>query len=142
LSGEIVKLTIAKTVLIYLLTVPVFFLIDMLWLGAVAKDFYKRHLGYLMRPQVNWAAAISFYLIFIIGIVIFAVKPALEMQSPVRALIYGALFGFFTYATYDLTNLATVKDWPLVVTVTDMAWGTALCGIVATASYFLSIRFS
>jgi uncharacterized membrane protein len=134
------KITMAKTVLIYLLTVPVFFLIDMLWLGIVAKDFYKRHLGYLMRPQVNWAAAISFYLLFIIGIVIFAVKPALEMQSPTRSLVYGALFGFFTYATYDLTNLATVKDWPLVVTAVDLAWGTVLCGIVAVASYFVSIR--
>jgi len=135
------RITITKTVLIYLLTVPVFLLIDMLWLGVAARDFYKRHLGYLMRPQVNWAAAISFYLLFIIGIVIFAVKPALEMQSPMRALVYGALFGFFTYATYDLTNLATVKDWPLVVTVVDLAWGTALCGIVATASYFVSTRF-
>ena len=134
------KITIAKTLLIYLLTVPVFFLIDMLWLGVVAKDFYRRHLGYLMKPQVNWAAAISFYLLFIIGIVIFAVKPALEMQSPMRALVYGALFGFFTYATYDLTNLATIKDWPLVVTVVDLASGTALCGIVAMASYYVSTR--
>lgn len=136
--GEIMKITIARTVLLYLLTVPIFFLIDMFWLGVVAKDFYKRHLGYLMRDQVNWAAAITFYLLFIIGIVIFAVKPAVELQSPVRALVYGALFGFFTYATYDLTNLATVKDWPLVVTVVDLAWGTALCCIVATASYFVS----
>ncbi len=135
------KITMAKAVLAYFLTVPVFFLIDMIWLGAVARDFYRRHLGYLMRDRVNWVAAISFYLLFIVGIVIFAVKPALEMQSPVRALVCGALFGFFTYATYDLTNLATVKDWPLVVTLVDLVWGTALCGIVATASYFLSNRF-
>lgn len=134
------KITIARAVLIYLLTVPVFFLIDMLWLGVVARDFYRRHLGYLMRPQFNWAAAISFYLLFIIGIVIFAVKPAVEMQSPLRALVYGALFGFFTYATYDLTNLATVRDWPLVVTVVDLVWGTVLCGIVGAASCFLSLR--
>ena len=139
-SGVIMKITIAKTVLIYLLTVPVFFMIDLFWLGVVAKDFYKRHLGYLMRDQVNWIAAISFYLLFIVGIVIFAVKPAVEVQSPLRALVYGALFGFFTYATYDLTNLATVKDWPLVVTAVDLAWGTALCGVVATASYFVSLR--
>jgi uncharacterized membrane protein len=136
------KITLAKSVVIYLVTVPVFFVIDMIWLGAVAKDFYKRHLGYLMRDPINWAAAITFYLLFIVGIVIFAVKPALETQSPLRALVFGALFGFFTYATYDLTNLATVKDWPLVVTLVDLVWGTALCGIVATASYFLSIRLS
>ncbi len=112
----------------------------MLWLRVVAKNFCKRHLGYLMKPQVDWAGAISFYRLFIMGIVIFAVKPALEMQSPFRALVYGALFGFFAHATYDLTNLATVKDWPLVVTVVDLAWGNALCGIVATASYFASAR--
>jgi uncharacterized membrane protein len=62
------------------------------------------------------------------------------MQSPLRALVYGALFGFFAYAMYDLTNLTTVRDWPLVVTAVDLAWGTALCGIVATASYFVSLR--
>jgi len=102
--------TATKAVLVYLITVPIFFIVDLVWLGVVAKSFYQKHLGYLMRPQVNWTAAILFYLLFIIGIVIFAVKPALEAQSGLRALAYGALFGFFTYATYDLTNLATVKD--------------------------------
>jgi uncharacterized membrane protein len=134
------NITPIKTIVIYLITVPVFFLIDLCWLGVVAKGFYQRHLGYLMRPQVNWAAALSFYLLFIIGIVIFAVKPALAVQNPVRALVYGALFGFFTYATYDLTNLATVRDWPWIMTVVDLAWGVTLCGTVAWASYFVSIR--
>ena len=106
----------------------------------MAKDFYQRHLGYLMRPQVNWAAAISFYLLFVMGIVIFALKPALVEQNPTRALIYGALFGFFTYATYDLTNLATVRDWPVVVAVVDLVWGTVLCGAVAWVSYHASIK--
>jgi uncharacterized membrane protein len=95
-------------------------------------------LGYLMRPQINWAAAILFYLLFIIGIVLFAVRPALEFQSPMRAIVYGALFGFFAYATYDLTNLATVRDWPVIVTVIDLVWGTVLCGAVSWASYFIS----
>jgi uncharacterized membrane protein len=135
-------ITPARAAMIYLITVPIFFVIDLFWLGIVAKDFYRRHLGYLMRPEINWAAAILFYLLFIIGIVIFAVKPALEAESPTRALVYGALFGFFTYATYDLTNLATVKDWPLVVTVVDLVWGTVLCGTVAWASYFLSTRLA
>jgi uncharacterized membrane protein len=134
------NVTLAKAVVIYLVTVPVFFLIDLFWLGVVAKDFYRQRLGYLMRPQVNWAAAISFYLLFIVGIVVFAIKPALEAGSPTRSLVYGALFGFFTYATYDLTNLATVRDWPLVVTVVDLAWGTALCALVAWAGYFASIK--
>jgi uncharacterized membrane protein len=133
--------TATKAVLVYLITVPIFFIVDLVWLGVVAKSFYQKHLGYLMRPQVNWTAAILFYLLFIIGIVIFAVKPALEAQSGLRALAYGALFGFFTYATYDLTNLATVKDWPVIVTAIDLVWGTVLCGAVAWVSYQISIRF-
>jgi uncharacterized membrane protein len=127
-----------KIFLVYLITVPIFFIIDLVWLGVIAKGFYQKHLGYLMRPQINWVAAILFYLLFIIGIVLFAVKPALEVQKPVWALVYGALFGFFAYATYDLTNLATVKDWPVIVTVIDLIWGTVLCGSVALGSYFLS----
>ena len=132
------NVTPMKTFLVYLITVPIFFIIDLVWLGVVAKGFYQKHLGYLMRPQVNWAAAILFYLLFIIGIVLFAVRPALELQSPMRALVYGALFGFFAYATYDLTNLATVKDWPIIVTVIDLIWGTVLCGAVALGSYVIS----
>jgi uncharacterized membrane protein len=132
------NITAMKTLLVYLITVPIFFIIDLVWLGVVARGFYQKHLGYLMRPQVNWAAAILFYLLFIIGIVLFAVRPALELQSPVRALVYGALFGFFAYATYDLTNLATVRDWPVIVTAIDLIWGTVLCGSVALGSYFLS----
>ena len=137
-----VDITFGKAIVVYLITVPIFFLIDMFWLGVVAKDFYQRRLGYLMRPEVNWTAAISFYLLFIIGIVIFAVKPALQAQNPTRALVYGALFGFFTYATYDLTNLATIRDWPWIVTAIDLVWGTALCGAVATASYFVTMKIS
>jgi uncharacterized membrane protein len=133
-------ITPARTVVVYLITVPIFFLIDLFWLGIVARDFYKRQLGYLMKPQVDWAAAIVFYLLFIVGIVIFAVRPALEADRPAHALLYGALFGFFAYATYDLTNLATVRDWPLAVTVVDLAWGTILCGGVAWASYLVSAK--
>ena len=132
------NVTPTKTLLVYLITVPIFFIIDLVWLGVIAKGFYQKHLGYLMRPQVNWAAAILFYLLFIIGIVLFAVRPALELQSPMRALVYGALFGFFAYATYDLTNLATVKDWPVIVTAIDLIWGTVLCGAVALGSYVIS----
>ena len=132
------NVTPMKTLFVYLITVPIFFIIDLAWLGVVAKGFYQKHLGYLMRPQINWAAAILFYLLFIIGIVFFAVRPALESQSPMRALVYGAMFGFFTYATYDLTNLATVKDWPVIVTAIDLVWGTVLCGAVSWGSYVIS----
>ena len=134
-------ITLMKSVRIYFVAIPIFFIIDLIWLGVVARGFYQKHLGYLMRTPVNWTAAIIFYLLFIIGIVFFAVRPALEVQSPMRALIYGALFGFFTYATYDLTNLATVKDWPVIVTIVDLVWGTVLCGAVAWGSYLISNKF-
>lgn len=123
-------------VYLYLLTVPVFFAIDMLWLGVVAKGFYQEKLVNFLGP-VNWTAAIVFYLIFIVGILIFAVMPALQTQSLMKALVLGALFGFFAYATYDLTNLATLKDWPLTVVIVDTLWGAVLSGSVATASYLI-----
>lgn len=122
---------------IYLITIPIFFIVDMIWLGLIAKGLYKKHLGFIMRPQVNWTAAIIFYCLFIVGIIIFAVQPGLQAGSWLKALIYGTLFGFFTYATYDLTNLATLKDWPLLVTVIDIVWGSVLCGVVAAASYLI-----
>jgi uncharacterized membrane protein len=134
-------ITAMKAVRIYFITIPIFFIIDLIWLGVVARGFYQKHLGYLMRTPINWTAAIVFYLLFIIGIVFFAIRPALEVQSPMRALIYGALFGFFAYATYDLTNLATVKDWPVIVTIVDLVWGTVLCGAVAWGSYLISNKF-
>lgn len=121
---------------LYLLTIPVFFLIDMLWLGVLAKGFYQDKLGGFIGP-VNWTAAIIFYLIFIVGILIFAVAPALESQSLAKAVVLGALFGFFTYATYDLTNLATLKDWPVIVVVVDIIWGAVLSGSVAAVSYLI-----
>lgn len=126
---------------IYLATVPVFFLIDMLWLGLVAKSFYREQIGFLLKTEFNWLAAIIFYLIFIGGILFFAVAPALEAGNWQRALFLGALFGFFTYATYDLTNLATIRDWPLTITIVDMAWGTVLSALVATASYHIARFF-
>ncbi|MBX9765199.1 DUF2177 family protein [Patescibacteria group bacterium] len=129
-------MTFLQSVYLYLLTVPVFFAIDMLWLGVIAKDFYQKQLAGFLGP-VNWTAAIIFYFIFIVGILIFAVLPGLEAKSAIKALTLGALFGFMAYATYDLTNLATLKNWPLTVTLVDMAWGAVLSGSVATVSYFI-----
>ncbi len=120
---------------LYLLTVPVFFAFDLLWLGVVAKKFYQTNLTHLLSPNVNWPAAVVFYLIYIAGIILFAVKPGLDAQFAGKALLWGALFGFFTYATYDLTNLATLRDWPLKVVVVDIIWGTLLGALVASASY-------
>jgi uncharacterized membrane protein len=125
----------AKQMLImYLITLAVFFLIDMIWLGVVAKGFYRRHLGTMLSPKVNWAAAVLFYLLFIVGLLVFAIKPALVGGEPIKALFFGALLGLISYATYDLSNLATLKDWPVVVTVVDLIWGTVLGGAVSFAS--------
>lgn len=125
---------------LYLLTVPVFFLIDMVWLGFLARNFYKEQLHSLLSPQVNWTAALLFYFIYIAGILFFAVRPGLETGSLARACLSGALFGFFTYATYDLTNLATLRDWPVLVSVVDIGWGTLLCTLVSGAAYLIGAR--
>ncbi|MGE5357419.1 MAG: DUF2177 family protein [Bacteroidales bacterium] len=134
------NITPSRTVVLYAIATATFLACDLVWLGLVARGFYQRHLGYLMRNPVNWTAALVFYLLFVVGLLIFAIKPALEVQQPLRALLYGALFGFFTYATYDLTNLATVRDWPLIVSVVDLTWGVVLCTIVAGATYGVAVR--
>jgi uncharacterized membrane protein len=133
-------MTPTRAIALYAVTLPIFFAIDIVWLGLVAKGFYRQHLGHLLAPQVGWAAALAFYLVFIAGIVFFAVKPALEAHSALRALVHGGLLGFLAYATYDLTNQATMRDWPLIVTVVDLAWGTVLTASVAYLSYQASVR--
>jgi uncharacterized membrane protein len=123
---------------LYLLTVPVFFILDILWLGVIAKGFYRRQLGFILSPQVNWAAAVIFYLMYIAGILFFAVRPAVSNNSWGQAAALGALFGLFTYATYDLTNLATIKNWPLIIVVIDILWGVCLCTLVSLLSFAIS----
>jgi len=122
---------------LYILTIPVFFLIDMLWLGVIARSFYQSNLKAFLSPDVNWTAAIVFYLMYIVGILFFATIPGLQAQSAQKALLLGAAFGFFTYATYDLTNMATLKDWPLKIVIVDVLWGTLLWTLVAGASYLI-----
>lgn len=128
---------ISKLIISYVLTFAVFFIIDMAWLGFVAKDIYKKYLGNLLSDNVNWAAAIIFYLLFVVGIFIFAIMPSIDKNSLQSAIILGALFGFFTYATYDLTNLATLKDWSLTIVFIDIIWGAVLTSIVSTAGFYI-----
>lgn len=123
---------------LYCIALPIFFGMDMFWLGVAAKNFYKKQIGFLMTPRVNWAAAISFYLLFLVGLVVFVIAPAVEKDSWTRALTLGALFGLITYATYDLTNLATLKDWPLALTLVDLTWGAVLAGTVSVGTYFIA----
>ncbi len=121
---------------LYLATLVAFFAMDMLWLGLVASDFYKKNLGFLMAPEVNWAAALVFYLLFILGILVFVIVPGLTENALPMMLVKAAFFGLVTYATYDLTNLATVKNWPLVVTLVDLLWGMFLTTVVSLAGFF------
>lgn len=125
---------------LFAIALPVFFAIDMIWLGLVAKDFYRAQIGTLMKTDVNWTAAIIFYLIFIAGLVVFVISPAVEKGSWTHALLFGALFGFVCYATYDLTNLAVAKDWPLLVTIVDLVWGAVLAASVSTITYFIATK--
>ena len=125
---------------LYAIALPIFFAIDMMWLGVVAKNFYRSQIGTLMKSNPNWTAAIIFYLIFIVGLVVFVITPAVEKGSWTHALLFGALFGFVCYATYDLTNLAVAKDWPLLVTIVDLAWGAVLAASVSVVTYFIASK--
>ena len=125
---------------LYAIALPVFFAIDMLWLGVVAKNFYRSQIGNIMKPDVNWVAAIIFYLIFIAGLVVFVIEPAVEKGSWKHALLLGAFFGLVCYATYDLTNLAVAKDWPVLVTIVDLTWGAVLAASVSTITYFIATK--
>jgi uncharacterized membrane protein len=126
----------------YISTAIAFFALDFLWLGTIAKKFYFSRLSHLLADAVNYSAAAGFYAVYVIGLVIFAVAPAMKDGSWQTAALYGALFGFFCYATYDMTNQATLKNWPVAVTMLDIAWGTLLSGTAATIGYFATQALS
>jgi uncharacterized membrane protein len=126
---------------LYAIALPVFFAIDMVWLALLARSFYKNQIGFLMKAEVNWVAAIIFYLLFLVGLVVFVIEPAITKREWMHALGRGALFGLITYATYDLTNLATLKDWPITVVWVDMIWGTVLAASVSVITYLLAIKW-
>jgi uncharacterized membrane protein len=130
-------MNVGGAIISYVLTALVFFAIDLTWLGLVAKDMYNRNIGHLMSNQVKWVAAGVFYLAFIVGILVFAVYPSVDRDSLLRAVVLGTLFGFFTYSTYDLTNLATLKDWPVSVTLVDIAWGMVLTSVVSAVGFYI-----
>ena len=135
------QLGFAQLLKLYAISVPVFFLIDFLWLGLIAKPFYDKHLGYILRSQVLWAAAILFYLFFLLGLVVFVIAPAVESGSLVKAILLGLFFGFITYQTYELTNYALVKDWPFIVVIVDIAWGMVLSALVSAVTFILATKF-
>lgn len=126
---------------LYLITLLVFLGIDSLWLGLVAPSFYQSQIGFIMADQPNFLAAGLFYLVFIFGMVVFIVEPGVREGTLIQAVSRGALFGLVTYATYDLTNLATLEGWPVLVTVVDLLWGTFLSTAVALVSVWAGKRF-
>lgn len=133
-------MTAADFFKLYAVAVVTFFVVDLLWLGVVARSFYQSQMGHLMRSQVNWTAAILFYLVFVTGIVVLVVWPAVERQSLGQAVLLGALFGLVTYAAYDLTNLATLEGFPVTVAIVDLMWGMVVCSTVSSVTYLASTR--
>ena len=130
-------MNIESIIFSYLLTFLVFLIVDMLWLGVIAKGIYQKYLGGFLLDNVNWTAAFIFYFIFVLGISIFAIYPSVNKDSVNNAILMGALFGFFTYATYDLTNLATLKGWPLSIVFIDIIWGSFLSAFVSFSGFYI-----
>lgn len=127
----------AKFIKLYFISLLTFFAVDMVWLGLIAKNFYEKYLGFIMSKEVNWVPAIIFYLIFIFALVIFVVIPGIDAKSISKTIGLAIMFGLVTYATYDLTNLATLKNWPLIVTIIDLIWGITLSTIVSSVTFFI-----
>ena len=132
----------SKYLAAYVATAVVMVALDLIWLGLIAKPLYQQGIGHLMTAKPNIPVAIVFYLLYAVGLMIFAVTPEQSAQGWTRSLMVGALFGFFAYATYDLTNLATLKEWPVSLSLMDMAWGTVVSGVSAAAGKLALDRFS
>jgi len=115
-----------------------FLAVDLVWLGFIGKAFYQNQIGHLMKASPNWSAALIFYALFLVGVMIFCVLPSVEKNSLSHAILYGALFGFFTYMTYELTNLAVLKSWPFWIVPVDIIWGVALTSIVSTIGFLIA----
>lgn len=125
---------------LYLIALPVFAVIDMLWVGVIAHSFYDKQIGFLMKSDINWIAVTLFYLLFMVGLVIFVLQPSVEKGSWMQAMLLGGLLGLITYGVYDLTNLALLKDWPVLITIVDMAWGATAGALASVITYFIAIK--
>ena len=121
----------------YIIAFIAFILIDGIWLLLISKNLYQNEIGHLMADKAKLIPAIIFYLIFLVGLVYFVINPAIVSKDVIKLLLSAALFGLVTYATYDLTNLATLKNWPLKITVIDLIWGTSLSTLVSYITYIV-----
>jgi uncharacterized membrane protein len=127
-----------KYVLLYILTFIVFLAIDAVWLLVISKNLYSKEIGHLMAERALLLPALIFYLLFVVGVLIFSVIPGYEAQSVSKTLMLAALFGLMTYATYDLTNLATLRDWPIKITLIDIVWGTTISTVTGLAGFYIA----
>lgn len=125
-----------QAIIAYITTAIVFFAIDFVWLSKMTSVFYRPRMAGILMDQPNLAVAGLFYLVYVVGIIYFAVIPALNSNSWLTAIINGAILGLIAYGTYDMTNLATLKNWSLSLSIVDMAWGTVLTATASTAGYF------
>lgn len=130
-----------KLISAYFASALAFLVMDVLWLGYIAVGLYRDQMGPLLAQPFNFAAAAAFYVLFLVGVMIFAVQPALTEGGVPRALMLGALFGFFTYMTYDLTCLAVIRDFPAKLAFIDMAWGTFVTAVGAAVGTAVGARF-
>ena len=124
-----------KLIVTYFIALISFFAIDMVWLGVITKNYYKQMLGFVLSAIPNWAAAIVFYIIYIAGILFFAVNPSLKDMDCKIALLNGAVLGLLCYATYDLTNMATIAKWPIQIVIIDIIWGMVITSAVSGITY-------
>lgn len=126
---------------LYVVSLIVFFVFDLFWLGIIAKNLYREQIGFLMAEEIRWFPAILFYCVYLAGLVFFAVLPALNEGSWISALLYGGFFGLVCYATYDLTNLATLKNWPTTIVIYDLLWGTFISGITSFTTFWIGYHW-
>jgi uncharacterized membrane protein len=122
-----------KVLVLFALTLATFLALDAVWLGVIARKLYSREIGHLLAPNVRWGAAVIFYVLYVTGLLTFVVLPRAD-STPLRVALLGALFGLVAYATYDLTNLATLSRWPMTVTLVDLAWGALATAAASVAS--------
>jgi uncharacterized membrane protein len=130
--------SMTKYIAAYVATLIVFLALDFVWLSIMGNALYKPTLGDILLPTFSPAPALIFYALYVVGVVIFAIAPAIQSGNWTSALLFGALFGFFAYGTYDLTNMATLRNWTLQITVADMVWGTVVTAVSASAGTIIS----
>jgi len=131
-------MTFTQGLIVYICTFLVFIVIDLIWLGFIARSFYRKQLSNLIAGKVKWIPALVFYFIYIIGVLLLVIVPAFDKASPSYAVLKGALLGFVSYSTYDLSNMATLKNWSIKVVFADIIWGTILTATVSLISYSIA----